>query len=110
MSVTASAAVLDIRDALEVALDRRVGLFAGRVKLAAFNDGAALVVKHETEQAIDIALFGGAGHLRIDFEDGFFDGGASGLGEASLLGSCKRGGAEGGVEYDDFHVSSFSDR
>ena len=34
----------------------------------------AVVGQHETEEAIDIALLGGAGHLRVDFEDGRFNG------------------------------------
>ena len=84
-------------------LDCSVGLFAGREKFAALNDGSAFVGQHETEEAIDIAVFGGAGHLRVDFEYGLFDGFAGGRRETALLGTAERGGAEGGAKYEDSH-------
>jgi hypothetical protein len=54
------------------------------------DDGSARIGQHETEQAIDITVFGGAGHLRIDFEYGPFNAGAGGGGQPALLRTSER--------------------
>ena len=78
-------------------------LFASQEKIAALNDGPAVVGQHEAEEAVDIAIFGGAGHLRVDFEDGFFNGGAAGRGESAFLGAGEQGAAEGDAKDESSH-------
>src|ERR1035437_5874779 len=105
-------AVLDGGDAQKVPLDGRQGLIARLEKIAALNNGSAVVGQHEAEEAIDIAVFGGTGHLGVDFEDGLLDSGAAGCGEPALLGFGERNGGEGAedsAENESSHGHSFSD-